>query len=146
MNLAPIQILFAQGIELSHSASNPVAQSTWTVLSDLMLIVGAGLGIAALLIVWVLYARKRRLSNHHHQHRQYHQHHQHGHQERSSAPARPPEPVREEESDDSDQRQHHHHRRRRVRRRDHRPRNPTLAETGGLPPVRPGDASPPPAL
>ena len=29
------------------------------------------------------------------------------------------------------------------RRRDHRPRNPTLAETGGLPPIRPdGDADP----
>ena len=139
MNLAPIQILFAQGIELSHSASNPVAQSTWTVLSDLMLIVGAGVGIAALLIVWVLYARKRRLSNHQH-------HRQHHHHERSSAPARPPEPAREEEGDDSDEHQHHHHRRRRVRRRDHRPRNPTLAETGGLPPVRPGDATPPPAL
>ena len=29
------------------------------------------------------------------------------------------------------------------RRRHHRPRNPTLAETGGLPPVRP-DGPPPP--
>jgi hypothetical protein len=30
------------------------------------------------------------------------------------------------------------------RRRDHRPRNPTLAETGGLPPIRSdGDADPP---
>lgn len=28
-------------------------------------------------------------------------------------------------------------RRRRHRRRDHRPSNPTLAETGGLPPVKP---------
>ena len=28
------------------------------------------------------------------------------------------------------------------RRRDHRPRNPTLAETGGLPPIRSDDADP----
>lgn len=32
--------------------------------------------------------------------------------------------------------------RRRRRRRDHRPRNPTLAEQGGLPPVRDPDTSP----
>jgi len=33
--------------------------------------------------------------------------------------------------------------RRRRRRRGHRPRNPTLSETGGLPPKRPLDQSPP---
>lgn len=32
--------------------------------------------------------------------------------------------------------------RQRRRRREHRPRNPTLAETGGLPPVRREDNSP----
>jgi hypothetical protein len=35
--------------------------------------------------------------------------------------------------------------RRRVRRRDHRPRNPTRAETGGLPPRREGEEDLPPA-
>lgn len=34
-------------------------------------------------------------------------------------------------------------RRVRRRRRDHRPRNPSLAESGGLPPVRPEDSVPP---
>jgi hypothetical protein len=34
---------------------------------------------------------------------------------------------------------------RRHRRHQHRPRNPTLAETGGLPPVRKEESSPPPA-
>ena len=34
---------------------------------------------------------------------------------------------------------------RRHRRHQHRPRNPTLAETGGLPPVRKEGPSPPPA-
>jgi hypothetical protein len=33
--------------------------------------------------------------------------------------------------------------RRRRRRRDHRPRNPTRAETGGLPPKRAEDGAPP---
>ena len=32
---------------------------------------------------------------------------------------------------------HHEHRHRRRRRREHRPMNPTLAQTGGLPPIRP---------
>lgn len=34
-----------------------------------------------------------------------------------------------------------HRRRHRRRRREHRPMNPTLAETGGLPPVRSSDPS-----
>ncbi len=33
--------------------------------------------------------------------------------------------------------------RRRRRRRQHRSRNPTLSETGGLPPERPGETPPP---
>lgn len=37
---------------------------------------------------------------------------------------------------------HHHHSHRRHRR-DHRSRNPTLAETGGLPPPRSQDQAPP---
>ena len=34
--------------------------------------------------------------------------------------------------------------RRRRRREKHRPRNPTLSETGGLPPLGAGDTTPPP--
>jgi hypothetical protein len=34
-------------------------------------------------------------------------------------------------------------RRKRLRRRDHRPRNPTLAEAGGLPPERVDEPQPP---
>jgi type VI protein secretion system component VasK len=42
---------------------------------------------------------------------------------------------------------HKHHRRRRRRHHEFQHRNPTLAETGGLPPLRPEppSASPPPA-
>lgn len=44
-------------------------------------------------------------------------------------------------------RRHHHHGKKR-RRREHRPINPTLAQTGGLPPIRaeerpPGQTPPP---
>ena len=39
-----------------------------------------------------------------------------------------------------------HYRRRRRRRRAHRPRNPTLAETRGLPPVRSQPSPPPPPV
>lgn len=38
----------------------------------------------------------------------------------------------------------HHHRRKRKRRREHRPQNPTLADTGGLPPARDPNAGPRP--
>jgi len=38
---------------------------------------------------------------------------------------------------------HHHHRHRRRHRHEERPRNPTLADTGGLPPRRPADQPPP---
>ena len=46
-----------------------------------------------------------------------------------------------EELDDGTIRKKKRHKR---RRRDHRTRNPTLAEAGGLPPMRPEDAPPPP--
>jgi hypothetical protein len=39
----------------------------------------------------------------------------------------------------------HHHRRRRRRHEEEYPRNPTLKETGGLPPPRPDDAPGPTA-
>jgi hypothetical protein len=135
VNLAPIHIILAQGIEISHTAPSPVAQSAWMAVSDVVLIVGAGLGVAALLIIWVLYTRKRRRSSHHHHHQRH---------ERPSAPIQPVDSEEEEDEPEDSPSHEHRHRRRRVRRRDHRPRNPTLAETGGLPPVRPVDATPPP--
>ena len=76
------------------------------------------LGVIALLTIflmigaYLLYRRQRRQSSHRHS-RQH---------------------VTSEVSD-SDEEQGHRRRRRR-RRRPHRPRNPTLSETGGLPPLR----------
>jgi hypothetical protein len=90
------------------------------------LIIIAAIGLAvAWVVVWVVFLRKP--------HRRHHRH-SHG-RHASHAPAR--EAAAASSDDDSS----HHRRRVRVRRprRNHRPRNPTLAETGGLPPVRTGD-------
>ena len=91
-------------------------------LGGLLLCFAIGL-VALLAVVWAVFFRKRQ--------RRKRKHHSHRH---SSSPAEapetpsPPPPER--------------HRHKRSRRR-HRPRNPTLAEAGGLPPVR-SDSSPGP--
>jgi hypothetical protein len=86
---------------------------------DILLIVGVGLGLLLLLVLWASYFRR---------------------------PDRPQTGSQRshrimEESDDSDHHSHRH--RRKKRKREHRSRNPSLAETGGLPPRRPEDESPP---
>ncbi len=97
---------------------------------DILMVLGAGLVLLVLLIVWAVYLRRR---SHNHRH-----HHHH----RSEAPGTPSARVDEADATETTSTTHHHHRRRRVRR-EHRGRNPTLAETGGLPPPRP-EGSPPP--
>ncbi len=86
------------------------------VFRDSMLVIGVGVGLGLVLLlavlVWRSYFRKGS--------RAQETHHWDG----------------EEEDEDS---QHNPSRRKRKRkrlRREHRPRNPTLAETGGLPPLR----------
>lgn len=51
------------------------------------------------------------------------------------------EPAAQPVSLESESRAGLAHRRQKRRRRDHHPRNPTLAETGGLPPLRQDDAT-----
>jgi hypothetical protein len=111
---------------LADEQTDAVLQS-WRFASpstrDAILIFGA-IGLVTLLtVLWALFLRRRRRRrrSHHHSH------------EQSVEPAEltktpvaesvPPPPPSQ-------------HRRRRGRRR-HRSRNPTLAETGGLPPIRP---------
>jgi hypothetical protein len=72
--------------------------------------------ITALLLVWALFIRRRRG--------------QRAHYHYPSAKA----PVQNRDADETDA--GHSHRKSRRRRRHHRRRNPTLAETGGLPPLR----------
>src|SRR5262249_41235923 len=98
--------------------NQPVQKSVSTTFRDTVVIIGCALVLGAILFVGAYFYRKR---HPHHNHHQY--------------PA--PTDATEENSEDS-----HSHRRRRRRRRkpshpDKRPRNPTLSETGGLPPPRP---------
>jgi hypothetical protein len=90
------------------------------------LIIFGALGIVAVAVAaWAAFVRKPR--------RRHHRHH-HGHHHS-------PEPAPETVAEDSGEEPGVPRRRRwRRPRRDHRPRNPTLSETGGLPPVRAGDA------
>jgi len=127
--MMPDVALLAQleGLNPLNSAA-PVAKSDGLVFNDLLLIIGACLFLAFVLFAATrLYFRNRNR-----------RHPQHGRQSR---------PVVSRDLDHADadgagdDRGRHRHRRRRRRVRDHRPRNPTLAETGGLPPEK----SPPPA-
>ena len=104
-----------QEILASWRITNP-ASLEW------ILIFGA-IGLVTLLaLLWAVFLRKRRRRRKHH----------HAH-ENSSRPAEVPEVAKAESVLSPPEKRRH---RRRSGRR-HRPRNPTLAETGGLPPVRP---------
>jgi hypothetical protein len=104
----------------------------WQTMDDstrqTLLVFGAILLTAVVAWAWVIFARRRRRQHHSHHHS-----HRHSHAT-ADAPARPAPPAAEPPV-----------RRRKLRhRRSHRPRNPTLAETGGLPPIRAGAPPEPP--
>jgi len=88
------------------------------------LIIFGAIGLVTLLaLLWAVLVRKERRRR-----REHHHSHQH-----SSTPAEVAEAPAEEDVPSPPQKR----RRRRRSGRSHRPRNPTLAETGGLPPIRP---------
>ena len=103
----------------------PVGRTTGLLFKDVMVIIATGLILAVLLILWARhYIRNKKRRRHH------------SHQDRATGPALtlsdvPEDDLAEEESN------HRRRRRKRRRRRDHRARNPTLSETGGLPPAKP---------
>ena len=84
---------------------------------EALMIFGTLLLLVTVLLIWAVFLRKRRR-----------RHRYHYPQARGGGDAVPP----------NDSPTPHKSR----RRREHRPRNPTLAETGGLPPIRP-DGPPP---
>jgi hypothetical protein len=104
-----------------------------TTLEWIILIGATGL-VTLLIAGWAKYIRKSPHREHSHHHHRHHRHRHHSEptetavaQTEANAPA-PPE------------------KRRRRRRSHHRRRlNPTLAETGGLPPIR-EEGTPPPGL
>ena len=91
----------------------PVQKSISTTLRDTLIIVGCALVLGAILFAGAFYFRKRR-SHHHHQY--------------------PAAVTLPEEAPTS--RRKSRRRRRRPDHPDKRPRNPSLNETGGLPPLR----------
>lgn len=98
---------------------------------DLFIVLAAGTGAAVLAAFWALFIYKPR---HRHSHR------------RHLGFSRPPERVPAPSSNGHNGAERHasqHTRQWRRKRREHRPRNPTLAERGGLPPLRPERPSEP---
>lgn len=146
------------GSLLLAATGEPILPTTPGLASDILRQVGAGLVLLLLLMLWARFLRrkKRKRKRRHHQHRRPLRH------EVEPAGTTPPsektmttpasqtsgtpptdagdKPESETEGDGSEP-----HSRRRRHRKDHRPRNPTLAETGGLPPRR-DDAQPPSAV
>jgi hypothetical protein len=102
-------------------------------VTDMLLVGGAFVLLIAALFSWAYFVRKRPTEQQHGQRiivGRRHRHH------RSSSGADQAEgPVR----------RYRVRRRRRRGHPDNLPRNPTLAEAGGLPPPRPEDQEPPPA-
>jgi hypothetical protein len=87
-----------------------------------ILIFGAIGLVTFLILLWAVFIRKKRRRRHDHYHSQ---HHASGPAEAGETPAREDVPAPREKR-----------RRRRRSGHKHHPRNPTLAETGGLPPIR----------
>jgi len=104
----------------------PVSKTTGLMFKDMVFIGAAVLGLSLLLILWA-----RRYVRHSKRHR---------HEHRSESP-----PARQEESNTRHHRRHRHRHRRRHHSHEERGNNPTLAETGGLPPIRPQSSPNPPA-
>jgi len=103
----------------------PVSKTAGLMFKDIVLIGAAVLGLSLLLILWARrYVRRSKR-------------HRHGHHSESRS-------VQQEGSDTRYHRRHRHHHRRRRHSHEERASNPTLAETGGLPPIRPQSTPPPP--
>jgi type VI protein secretion system component VasK len=90
-------------------------------MRERLLIFGAMGAVSLLVVLWAIFLRRKRKRRRKHHH--------------SSSPASAPE-LRQVPMATPEPEKHHRHRR---SRRRHRPRNPTLAETGGLPPIRPDE-------
>ena len=84
---------------------------------DVGLILAVGLGVALIFIIWAKFFRKAKADEPKHHWL-----------------------AENEEPEDESEEGHRRRKKRKRLRRDHRPRNPTLAETGGLPPQRSHDS------
>jgi type VI protein secretion system component VasK len=124
-----IQIFLA---EVGQTELMPPLKLADPAMRERVIIFGAIGLVTLLLLFWAAFIRKKRRRRHSH-------HHHHHHHHDSPSPAEVPEASQTADASARPEkrrrwRRSHHH---------HRPRNPTLAETGGLPPIRP--ESPPDA-
>lgn len=117
-------IFFAQVDGTDLLLTKPTSQYTSTLTSLLVIVIG-GLILTVILFSLVYFFRSRRKPSH-----------------RPHRPAESRPPAPRVEADDESEDRIRVRKKRRERIREHRPRNPTLQETGGLPPVRPDDELP----
>jgi type VI protein secretion system component VasK len=94
---------------------------SWDSIRERFIIFGSIGLVTLLLLLWAVLVRKKRRRRHSH----HHWHH-------TPKPADAPATAQNEDASAPPEK-----RRRRHSRHRHRPRNPSLAETGGLPPIRP---------
>ena len=94
-------------------------------LYEVLVVFGALAGAVIIAVIWaILYSQRQRKKHRHHHH-----HHSQG-------------AATDNASQGTGTREHKGRRQRRRRRRPHRPMNPTLSQTGGLPPLRDEDTPP----
>lgn len=115
-----MNVIFSAVVE-PFDATLPRIKATGSAIKEWGVLLGAILAIAAIVILWVVFSGKSRR----HAARREERRQRRRAFRRAAAEA-------EERSEKSSGR----------RRRHHRPRNPTLAETGGLPPIRGDDQQP----
>lgn len=137
--IATLSMLAADGDLDFFNSTAGLGKGSGLVIKDILLILAVVLVLAAALVVWAKYLRGSGGSHHHH--RRKHR----PSSEADTTAAADPEPVVEspaaetagsDQDDTGDTGGQHRHHRQKIHRREHRPRNPTLSETGGLPPVR----------
>jgi hypothetical protein len=99
---------------------------------EVFIALAAGTAAALLAVIWALFIYK---PHRRHSHRR--------HLGLSRRPGRLPAAASTNGHNGSQRNGSQHRRQWRRKRREHRPRNPTLAERGGLPPMRPENPSEP---
>ena len=142
MSSPPFLLVALPGAEIARKTGYSSRVSSY-LFSDALVIVGVGVGLLIILAAgvnfWMHFARKRR------RHvsggeKVYRGGHAGGNIEEQEEQEEEEEAADDDDASDSNGDHRHHHDRRRykyrVRRRTHRSRNPTLSETGGLPPVK----------
>lgn len=103
-----------------------------------LIVLGSILLVALVIFFWIAWRQTRSSSgSRRHRHRRRHQHHHRHHDHTPVFSATSDDASDETPEEEHDKQADSGSGRHRKQRRPHRPRNPTLAQTGGLPPKRP---------